>query len=71
MNGQVEVTWLTFQTIENLIIWNSRVSSEYIYIVLMYTTDHIFPVIPIKHLVKQDGESTMPHKLAYGMKHSV
>ena len=29
----------------------------------MYTTDHIFTVIPIKHLVNQDGEPTMPHKL--------
>ena len=30
----------------------------------MYTTDHILPVIPIKHLANQDGEPTMPHKLA-------
>ena len=30
----------------------------------MYTTDHIFTVLPIKHLVNQDGEPTTPHKLA-------
>ena len=30
----------------------------------MYTIDHILPVIPIKHLVNQDGETTTPHKLA-------
>ena len=29
----------------------------------MYTTDNIFPVIPIKHLVIQDGEPTTPNKL--------
>ena len=28
----------------------------------MYKTDHIFPNLPIKHLVNQDGEPTTPHK---------
>ena len=37
----------------------------------MYTTDNIFPVIPIKHLVNQDGEPNTPHKLATGTKPSV
>ena len=37
----------------------------------MYTTDHIFPVIPIKHLVNQYGEPTMPHKLKTGTKYSL
>ena len=37
----------------------------------MYTTDHIFPVLTIKHLVNQDGEPTMPHKLETGTKPSV
>ena len=37
----------------------------------MYTTDHIFTVIPMKHLVNQDGEPTMPHKLKTGTKPSV
>ena len=37
----------------------------------MYTTDHIFPVLSIKHLVKQDGEPTTPHKLTTGTKPSV
>ena len=34
----------------------------------MYTTDHIFPVIPIKYLVNQDGEPTDPHKLVTDIK---
>ena len=36
-----------------------------------YTTDHIFPVLPIKHLVNQDSEPTTPHKLETGTKLSV
>ena len=42
------------------------VSDEYINFALMFMTDHIFPVIPMKHLVNQDGEPTTPHKLATG-----
>ena len=35
---------------------------------LMYTTDNIFPVLPIKHLLNQDAEPTMPHEMATGTK---
>ena len=38
---------------------------------LIYTTYHIFPVEPIKYLIKKDGETTMPFKLATGTKTSV
>ena len=48
-----------------------RVSDKYIHFALMYMTDHIFPVLPIKNLVNQDGETTTPHKLATGTKISV
>ena len=48
-----------------------RVSDEYIHFELMYTTDHLFPVLPIKHLENQDGEPTTPHKLETGKKPSV
>ena len=34
----------------------------------MYTTDHIFPVPPIKDLINEDGDPTTPHKLATGTK---
>ena len=37
----------------------------------MHTTDNIFPVLPIKHLVKQDGEQTTPHKMETYTKPSV
>ena len=44
------------------------VSNEYIHFEFMYTTDYIFSVLPIKHLVNQDGEPTTPQKLATGIK---
>ena len=71
MNGQVEVTWRILQTIAHSIMVHVRVSDKYIHFALMYTTDHLFTVLPIKHLVNQDGEPTMPHKLATGTKPSV
>ena len=30
---------------------------------LIYMNDHIFPVLPIKHLVNHDSEPNTPHKL--------
>ena len=49
----------------------ARVFYKYIDFPLMYTADHIFPALPIKHLVNQDGEPTMSQKLATGTKPSV
>ena len=43
----------------------------YVHFVLMYTTDHIFPVLPIKDLINEDGDPTTPHKLETGTKASV
>ena len=37
----------------------------------MYTTDHIFLVLPIKDLINEDGDPTTPYKLATGTKPSV
>ena len=37
----------------------------------MYTADHIFPVLPIKHLINEDGKQNTPFKLATGTKPSV
>ena len=37
----------------------------------MYTTDHIFPVLPIKYLINEDGDPTTPYKMATGTKPSV
>ena len=37
----------------------------------MYTTDHIFPVLPIKYLINEDEDPKTPYKLATGKKPSV
>ena len=50
---------------------HTQVSGEYICFALMYTTYHIFYVLPIKHLINQDDEPNTPHKLATGTKPSV
>ena len=43
----------------------------YVHLELMYTTDHIFPVLSIKYIINKDGDPTTPHKLATGTKPSV
>ena len=37
----------------------------------MYTADNIFPVVPIKDMINKDCNTTIPLKLATGMKSSV
>ena len=51
MNGQVEVTWQTLRTIAQLIMVHARFSYIHIHFTFIYTTRHIFPVIPIKHMI--------------------
>ena len=45
---------------------HARISGVYINFALIYTTDHIFPVLPIKDLINKDGDPTTPHKLVTG-----
>ena len=71
MNGQVEVTWRTLRTIAHSLMVHARVPENYIHIALMYTTDHIFPVLPIKDIINKDGDPTTPYKLATVTKPSV
>ena len=71
MNGKVEVTWRTLCTVANTLMVHARVPEVYIHFALMNTTDYIFPVLPIKDLIKKDGDPTTPHKLATGTKPSV
>ena len=71
MNGQVEVTWRTLHTIAHALMVHARVLEIYVHFALMYTTDHIFPVLPIKDLINEDGDQTTPYKLATGTKPSV
>ena len=71
MNGQVEVTWRTLRTVAHALMLHAIVPEVYVHFALMYTTDHIFPVLPIKDLINKDGNTTTPHKLATGTKPSV
>ena len=68
MNGQVEVTWRTLRTVAHSLMVHTRVSEVYIHFALMYTTDHIFPVLPIKYMINEDVYPKTPHKLATGTK---
>ena len=71
MNVQVEVTCRTLRTVAHSLMVHARVPEVYVHFALMYTTDHIFPVLPIKDLINEDGNPTTPHKLATGKKPSV
>ena len=51
MNGQVEVAWRTLRTVTHSLMVHARVLEVYVHFELMYMTDHIFPVIPIKDLI--------------------
>ena len=71
MNGQVEVTRRTLRIIAHSLMVHARVSEAYIHCALMYTTDHIFLVLPIKDMINKYDEPTMSSKLATGNKPSV
>ena len=64
MNRQVEVTWRTLRTVAHSLMVHARFPEVYVHFALMYTTYHIFTVLPIKDLINKDGDPTMPHKLA-------
>ena len=71
MNGQVEVTWRTLRTVAHFLMVHARVPEVYVHFVFMYTTDHIFLILPIKDLINEYGNPKMPHKLETGTKPSV
>ena len=60
MNGKVKLTWRTLRTIAHILMEDARVLEEYINFTLMYTTYHIFPVLPIKDLINKIGDPTTP-----------
>ena len=68
MNGQFEVTWRTLRTVAQSLMVHARVPEVYVHFVLMYTTYHIFPVLPIKDLTNEDGDPTTPRTMATGTK---
>ena len=59
------------RTVAYSLMIHARVLEAYVHFALMYTTDHIFPVLPIKDLINEDGNPTTPNKLATGKKTSV
>ena len=71
MNGQVEVTWITLRTVAHSLMLHALVPEVCVHFALMYTTDHIFLVIPIKDLINEDGDPTTQNTLATGTKCSV
>ena len=52
MNGQVELTWRTLRTVAHSLMVHARLLGSYVHFSLMYTTDHIIPVLPIKVLIR-------------------
>ena len=50
---------------------HARFLEVYIHFALMYTIDHIFPVLPIKDMINEDGNLTTLFKITTGMKPSV
>ena len=58
MNGQVDVTWRMLHTISHYLMIHARVSEAYIHFALMYTTEHICLVLPIKYIINEDCEPT-------------
>ena len=65
------MTWRTLRTVAHALMVQAKVPEVYVHFSLMYTTDHILPVLPIKYLINEDGNPTTPHKLATGTKPSV
>ena len=59
------------RTVAHSLMVHARVPEVHVHFALMYTTDHIFPVLPIKDLINKDSDPTTPHKLATGAKTSV
>ena len=71
MYRQVEVTWRTLRTVAHSLMVHARVPEVYVHFAMMYTKNHIFPVLTIKDLINEYGDPTTPHKLATGTKPSV
>ena len=71
MNVQVRLTWKMLRTIAHSLMIHASVSDVYIHFELMYTIDHIFPVLTIKDMINEDGDPTTIYKIATGTRPSV
>ena len=47
---------------------HARVSEVYIHFAFIYTTDHIFILLPIKYLINEDSNQTNTYKLTTDQK---
>ena len=65
------MTWRTLRKISHSLMVHARVLGAYIHFALMYTTDNIFPVLPIKDLINNNFDPTTPFKLEKVTKPSV
>ena len=68
INGQVKVIRRTLSKIAHFLIVHARVLEAYIHFELMYTTDQIFTVLPIKDMINDHGDTTTPFALTIGTK---
>ena len=71
MNGKVEVTWKNLRKISHSLMIHARFLEACIHFALMYNTDRIFPVLPIKYMINKDDDPTTTFKLATSTKPSV
>ena len=56
------------RTIVHSIMVHIRVLEASVNFALMYTTDHVFPVLPIRYQINKDGDPTTLFKLETGTK---
>ena len=59
------------RTAAHSLMVHARVPELYVHFTVMYMSDHIFPVLPIKDLINEDGDPSTPHKLVTVTKTSV
>ena len=71
MNREVKVTWRMLRTISHSLMIHVKVSEDYIHLSLINMADNILPVLPIRDLINEESEPTMPFKLATGTKPSI
>ena len=51
MNVQVEVTWRTLRTVSLSLMVHARILEAYIHFAFMYTTNKLFPILPINDMI--------------------
>ena len=71
MNAYVKVTWRMLRIISHSLIVHARFLEACIHFGLMYTTDHIFPGLPIKDRINEYENPTTTFKLTTDTKHSL